>query len=101
MSVDLFVVFLSALLAGLSAILTSIALAAASRYRDGRLGSVAAALVLFTLLGALSLLHELSPLYGGGFEVDPIPLILAVGAVALLYVSLVRRRAPPESGKHG
>lgn len=82
---------LSAVLAGLSAILLAIAAAAATRHRDPRLALVGGALGLFVILGVLSLLHELSPRYGAAFQVDPIPLGLAVGAVALLYAALVRR----------
>ena len=81
---------LSAVLAGLSVILFGIALAAAARYRDVRLAIVGAALGLFAIIGALSLLHELSPRYGAPFQIDPIPLALAVAAVALLYFAFVR-----------
>lgn len=97
---DFFTEVLSTLLAGLSAILTAIAAAAASRHRDGRLAGVAAALGLLSLVGFLSLLHQLSPLYGGGFEVDPIPLAVIVVAVGLLYVAFTQSRAPPPSAKH-
>lgn len=92
---------LSALLAGLSMILTVIAALAASRYRDGRLASVAGALALFAVVGVLSLLHEFSPRYGGGFAVDPVPLGLSVIAVALLYLALVQRRPTSRSGHNG
>lgn len=98
---DLLTELLSALLAGLSAILTGIAAAAASRYHDGRLGFVAAAQGLFAVIGVLSLLHQISPRYGGGFGVDPVPLVLAVVAVALLYVALVRGRSERGSPQHG
>lgn len=92
---------LSALLAGLSMILTVIAALAAYRYRDGRLASVAAALALFAVIGGLSLLHEFSPRYGGGYTVDAVPLGLAVIAVALLYLALVQRRSTTRSGHNG
>lgn len=98
---DLLTVLLSTVLAGLSAILMAIALAAASRYRDARLGSVAGAQGVFAAIGLLSLLHQLSPLYGGDFGVDPVPLALAVVAVFLLYFALVRRRPEPASDQHG
>ncbi len=95
--VDAVAELLSAVLAGLSAILVGIATAAAIRYRDLRLAMVGGALGLFVVIGALSLLHELSPKYGAPFQIDPVPLGLAVAAVALLYVALVRRPAGPPS----
>jgi hypothetical protein len=92
---DLIEEILSTLLAGLGLILMGIALAAASRYRDFRLGFVALALGLLAVIGLLSLLHQVSPLYGEEFGVDEVPLALAVVAVGLLYIALVRR--PSES----
>ncbi len=88
---------LAALLAGLAAILASVGAVASTRLRDGRLALVTSALVLLALLGALSFLHEVSPLYGQGFSVDPIPLALALGATVLLYGSLFRRRPKSSS----
>lgn len=95
---DLLTELLSAVLAGLSAILSVIAVAAASRHRDLRLALVAGALLMFLVIGVLSVIHELSPRYGGPFGVDPIPLGLAVIAVALLYVALVRRPSLAAAG---
>jgi len=87
---DLLTEFIAVLLTGLSAILAAIGGSAALRYRDSRLGFVAAALALLGFVGVLSFLHEVSPLYGEPFEVAPAPLGLAVAAVALLYVALIR-----------
>ncbi|MCI4358415.1 MAG: hypothetical protein L3J95_03070 [Thermoplasmata archaeon] len=98
---ELLTVLLSTLLAGLSAILLTIGLAAAARYRDARLGAVGGAQGLLMAIGILSLLHQLSPRYGGGFAVDDVPLALAVVAVVLLYVALVRRRPERAPEKHG
>jgi CHASE2 domain-containing sensor protein len=89
---------LAVLLAGLTAILAVVGAVAAVRLRDARLGFVTAALALLSLVGALAFLHEASPLYGGPFDVDPVPLALALGAAILLYGSLFRRRpksSPP------
>lgn len=98
---DLVTEILSTLLAGLSGILMTIAFAAASRYRDARLASVGVALALFLVIGVLSLLHQLSPLYGGPYAVAPVPLALSVAAAALLYVALIRRPPTPTPAKHG
>lgn len=98
---DLIVESLSTLLAGLGLVLMGIALAAARRHQDSRLGLVAAAQGLLALLGVLSLINQVSPLYGGEFVVDPIPLAIAVAAVGLLYVALVRRPSNPVARKHG
>ncbi len=87
---DVVTEFLAALLAGLAAILMVIGGVAAARYRDARLGLVAAALGLLSALGILALLHEISPRYGTTFGVAPVPLALAVISVALLYASLIR-----------
>jgi hypothetical protein len=99
--VDLLTELLSLVLAGLSAILMAIAVAAALRYSDARLGLVAGALALFVGIGLLSFVHQVSPLYGPGLGVDPAPLTLAVVAVALLYLALVRGRPPVASSGHG
>ncbi|HEV2519947.1 MAG TPA: hypothetical protein VGX00_04920 [Thermoplasmata archaeon] len=98
---DLIAVALATLLTGLSAILLGIAATAAARYRDGRLGAVAGAQGVFAAIGALALLHQLSPRYGGGLGVDDVPLGLAVVAVLLLYLSLVRRPPDRAAEKHG
>ena len=87
--------FLALLLAGLSAILAGIAGSAARRYGDSRLGLVAAGLGLLAVVGALAFLHQVSPLYGQSFGVAPVPLGLAVVAVGLLYIALIRGRPPP------
>lgn len=89
---------LAVLLAGLTAILAAVGGTAAFRLRDPRLGFVTAALALLSVVGILAFLHEASPLYGGPFDVDPIPLGLSLGAAVLLYGSLFRRRpntSPP------
>ncbi|MCI4322200.1 MAG: hypothetical protein L3K05_07855 [Thermoplasmata archaeon] len=98
---DLLTELLSLVLAGLSAILMAIAITAATRYADTRLSLVAGALGLFVVIGLLSFVHQVSPLYGAGLGVDPFPLALAVLAVALLYVALVRARPAVASGPHG
>lgn len=92
---DLPTELLAAVLAGLGAILAGIAGVAASRYRDARLGAVAVAFSLFAVLGGLAVLHEVSPLYGGPFQVDPVPLGVAVAGVSLLYGAFVRNRPEP------
>jgi hypothetical protein len=89
-AVELLTEFIAVLLTGLSAILAAIAASAAVRFRETRLALVAAALGLFALVGVLAFLHEVSPLYGEPFEMAPAPLGLAVAAVALLYVALIR-----------
>ncbi len=88
----------AAILAGLSIVLAAIGGAAAARYRDSRLAFVTAGLAVIATVGALSVLHEVSPRYGGPFEVGTVPLLLLVGAVGLLYLALVRgapRRPAP------
>ncbi|HLY76339.1 MAG TPA: hypothetical protein VKT21_00455 [Thermoplasmata archaeon] len=94
---DLLTEFIAVLLTGLAAILTAIGASAALRYRDPRLGLVAGALGLLSVVGALAFLHEVSPLYGAPFGVAPVPLGLAVAAVSLLYLALVRGHHPPPS----
>ena len=86
---------LAILLAGLTAILASVGAVASVRLRDARLGFVTAALALLSGVGVLAFLHEASPRYGGPFDVDPVPLGLALGAAVLLYGSLFRRRPNP------
>lgn len=98
---DLIEETLSTLLAGLGFILMAIALGAARRHRDARLGFVAAAQGILAGIGLLSLLNQLSPLYGGDFAIDPVPLALAVIAVGLLYVALVRRPSEHVARQHG
>ncbi|HXQ94474.1 MAG TPA: hypothetical protein VN864_04815 [Thermoplasmata archaeon] len=98
---DVLTEVLSTVLAGLSLTLMAIALGAASRYHDSRLGLVGVALGLFFLVGVLSLLHQLSPLYGTGLGVDPVPLGIAVVAVALLYAALIHPRTGAVSQAHG
>lgn len=88
---DLVVESLSTILAGLGLILMVIAAAAAARHRDVRLACVGAAQGLLATVGVLSLLNQVSPLYGGAFQVDAIPLGMAVVAAGLLYLALVRR----------
>ncbi len=86
------------ILAGLSFLLAGIGAAAGRRYGDTRLTLVAAGLAVIGGIGVLSVLHELSPLYGGPFAIDPIPLSLLVIAVGLLYLAFVRggaRQPPP------
>jgi hypothetical protein len=99
--VDVLADVLSTILAGLAVILMGIALTAASRYHDSRLGLVGVALGLFFLIGLLSLVHQLSPLYGAGLDIDPVPLGIAVLGVALLYVALIHPRPEAASGAHG
>ena len=84
-------------LAGLAFILSAIGGAAAARYRDLRIGLVAGGLAVLGVVGVLSVLHQISPLYGGPFEVSAVPLLLLVVAVGLLYLALVRGgpRRPP------
>ncbi len=77
-------------LAGLAFILSAIGGAAAARYRDLRLGLVAGGLAVLGVVGVLSVLHQISPLYGGPFDVATVPLVLLVVAVGLLYLALVR-----------
>lgn len=84
---------LGILLAGLTAILAGVGGLAAVRLRDRRLAFVTAALVLLAFVGALAFLHEASPLYGQAFDVDPVPLALALGASVLLYGSLFARKS--------
>lgn len=91
---DLTVELLSVLLAGITTILGIIGATAAARLRDARLWFVSLALFLLACVGGLSFLHEVSPLYGRGFGVDPIPLALALVAAVLLYGSLFRRPSP-------
>lgn len=98
---DLIVEVLSTLLAGLGFILMAIAFGAAGRHRDARLGFVGAAQGLLGVIGLLSLLNQFSPLYGVGFSIDPVPLALAVIAVGLLYVALVRRPSESVARQHG
>jgi hypothetical protein len=81
---------IAALLVGLSAVLAALGAAAARRYRDSRLGLVAAAFALFATMGALAFLYAVSPQYGTGFEVEPVPLGLALVAAALLYLAMIR-----------
>ena len=99
--VDLLTEALSTLLAGLGTILTVIAGAAASRHRDARLAFVAGAQGLLAVIGFLSLLHQLSPLYGTAFGIDPIPLLVAVVAVGFLYAAMIYRRSDDAPRKHG
>ncbi len=94
---DLLTVFLAVVLAGLSATLAGIGAAAASRYRDPRLGLVSAGLAVLAVVGGLDVLNQVSPRYGEPFEVAPVPLGLTVLAVALLYVALVRGAARSRS----
>ncbi|MCI4353679.1 MAG: hypothetical protein L3K14_09935 [Thermoplasmata archaeon] len=89
---ELLTEFIAILLTGLSAILATIGAAASRRFGDSRLGLVAGGLAFLAGIGVLAFLHEVSPLYGGPFEVAPVPLALAVAAVALLYVALIRGR---------
>jgi len=79
------------ILAGLSFVLAVIGGAAATRYGDSRVGLVAAGLGVIGVVGALGLLHQLSPLYGGEFDISLLPLVLLVVAVALVYAALIRR----------
>jgi hypothetical protein len=94
---DLVTEFIAVLLIGLSLILAGIAGSAAARYSDSRLGLVAIALGAFAVVGVLAFLHEISPRYGGPYEVDQIPLGILVVAVALLYAALVRQHRPAPS----
>ncbi len=95
---DLLTLFLGVLLAGLSAILAAIGGVTAARFRDVRLAAVSAALALLAAVGLLTVLHEVSPRYGGPFAVAPWPLGVLVLAVAFLYAAIVRGapRRPPE-----
>lgn len=87
---DLVTELLAAVLTGLAFLLTAIGGAAASRYRDPRLALVAAGLAVIGTVGALSILHEVSPRYGSSFGIAAAPLALLVVAVGLLYLALVR-----------
>lgn len=88
---------LSVLLLGLSGTLGAIAELAARRYGDHRLYLVGGAFFLLALVGVLALLNAISPLYGGAFQVDAVPLLLLVVAAGLLYLSMVRGRARTSS----
>lgn len=77
------------LLAGLAFTLSAIGGIAASQYSDRRLGLVAAGLALIGTIGALGVLHELSPAYGGPFAISLTPLVLLLVAVALVYLAVV------------
>jgi hypothetical protein len=92
---DVYTEIAAVLLAGLSFVLAVIGIVAAQRYHEARLGLVAAGLGTIGVVGALALVHEVSPLYGRPFEVSPIPLALLVVAVGLVYVALVRRSSRP------
>ncbi len=90
-------VLLAVLLLGISGTLGVIAELAARRYDDGRLYLVGGAFFLLALVGGLAVLGAVSPLYGGPFQVEPLPLLLLVAATGLLYVSMVRGRARSSS----
>jgi hypothetical protein len=88
---DVFAEIAAVVLAGLSFVLAAIGGAAAQRYHDVRLALVAAGLGTVGVVGVLAMVHQVSPLYGGPFEVDTIPLVLLILAVGLVYAALVRR----------
>lgn len=88
---DLLSEIAAVILAGLSFLLAAIGGTAASRYHDSRLALVAAGLGVMGAVGVLGVLHQLSPLYGGGFDITAVPLLLLVAAVSLVYVALVHR----------
>jgi hypothetical protein len=88
---DVFVELAAVVLAGLSFVLAAIGASAARRYRDARLALVAGGLAVIGGVGILGLLHQISPLYGGPFDITVVPLVLLVVAVGLVYVALVRR----------
>lgn len=87
---DLPTLFLAVVLAGLSAALATLGGIAAARYGDVRLSLVSGALVLVAIVGLLGVLHQVSPLYGGPFGIDLVPLAVLLLAVVLLYLALVR-----------
>lgn len=89
---DVYTEFAAVILAGLAFILAAIGGVAAARYRDPRLGLVAAGLALIGVVGVLSALNQLSPRYGGMFGISTVPLIFLVASVGLLYLALVRGR---------
>lgn len=92
---DVFTEFASVVLAGLSFVLAGIGAAAASRYHDARIALVAAGLGVIGVVGVLGLVYEVSPRYGGGFEISIYPLALLVVAVGLVYLALIRRGPRP------
>lgn len=95
---DVFTEIAAVILAGLSFVLAGIGAAAASRYRDARLALVTGGLGMIGVVGVLGLLHQISPLYGGPFDITLVPLALLVVTVGLVYVALVRRGPrPPKS----
>ena len=87
---DLATLFLAVVLTGLSAALAAIGGIAAARYRDIRLSLVSGALALIAIVGLLGVVHQVSPLYGGSFGIDLVPLVVLLLAVVLLYLALVR-----------
>ena len=91
---DLASLFLAVVLAGLSAVLAGIGGIAAGRYGDARLALVSGALALVAVVGLLGVLNQVSPLYGGSFGGDPVPLAVLLVAVVLLYLALVRGGPP-------
>ncbi|MCL4324030.1 MAG: hypothetical protein M1144_00980 [Candidatus Thermoplasmatota archaeon] len=93
--------FLSVLLAGLSAVLAGLGLMVAARYEDRRILFISIAFLILAVVGALSVFSDLSPLYGGSFAVEPVPLLLLVLAVGLLYVSLIQSRPQSPGKPHG
>ena len=87
---DLATLFLAVVLTGLSAALAFLGGIAAGRYRDARLSLVSGALALIAVVGLLGVLNQVSPLYGGSFGTDLVPLAVLLLAVVLMYLALVR-----------
>lgn len=87
------------LLAGLSLTLATIGAVAAARYSDRRLALVAGGLAVIGVIGILGVLHQISPLYGEGFEISLVPLLLLLLAVTLLYVAAVAGRSRPKPAR--
>jgi hypothetical protein len=99
--VDLLSVFLAVLLAGLAGTLALIAFLAGRRYGEARLFFVAASFALLSIVGMVALVGAISPRYGGGLQVDALPLLLLVASSGLLYLAVVRGRTHASVPQHG
>ncbi len=98
---DLAGLFLSVVLAGLAAVLAVVGILAARRFEDRRILFISVAFLALALVGILAIIGNLSPLYGGPFQVQTLPLAVLVVAVILLYASMVHSRPQPPGKAHG
>ncbi len=85
--------FLSVILAGLSALLASVALLAHRYFPDRRFLLVGIGLLGMGAVGVMSLVSVFVPTFENDFEVGEAPLAILVVVVLLLNSSLMRRRA--------